>query len=175
MLQNVTLERPQESWAVVALGGNQPFGSLDGPALLQKALAAIGAPVLGCSHAWRTPAWPDPAQPAFTNAVAVLGAGECSPQALLQTLLEVEQRFGRERRARNAARTLDLDLLDMNGVVLESATLSLPHPRLHARAFVLAPLAEAAPWWRHPVQGASAAQMLHPLSCEGMERLGALR
>lgn len=175
MLHNMNLERPRGSWAVVALGGNQPFRSLAGPALLQKALAAISAPLLACSHAWRTPAWPDPADPPYTNAVAVFSAeGQC-PQALLQALLEVERCFGRERGARNAARTLDLDLLDMSGLVLQSAELSLPHPRLHTRAFVLAPLAEAAPWWHHPISGATAAQMLQLLSCEGMERLGALR
>jgi len=143
--------------------------------LFQKALTTIAAPVLACSQAWRTPAWPDPSQPAYTNAVAVLAAEGYSPQALLRRLLEVERCFGRERSVRNAARTLDLDLLDMNGEVLETAELSLPHPRLADRPFVLTPLAEAAPWWRHPVSGATAAQMLRLLSCEGMEPLGALR
>jgi 2-amino-4-hydroxy-6-hydroxymethyldihydropteridine diphosphokinase len=162
----------------VALGGNQPFASLDGPQLLQKALDALeaqGLGVLSCSSAWRTPAWPDPSEPAYTNAAAVLAADGLAPEEVLARLLAVEQRFGRERRTRWAARTLDLDLLDMDGRMLASPELTLPHPRLCERAFVLAPLAEAAPWWRHPGDGRSAAQMLQLLSPGGQQWLGALR
>jgi 2-amino-4-hydroxy-6-hydroxymethyldihydropteridine diphosphokinase len=72
--------------------------------------------------------------------------------ALLALLHRVETRFGRTRRARNEPRTLDLDLLDYDGLVRSEAPI-LPHPRLAERAFVLLPLRDVAPAWRHPVSG----------------------
>ena len=84
----------------------------------------------------------------------------------------VETRFGRVRGERNAARVLDLDLLDYRGGVIETATLVLPHPRLHERRFVLTPLAEIAPAWRHPLLGLTAEQLLAGLvSDQQIERL----
>ena len=77
--------------------------------------------------------------------------------ALLEALLAVEAGFGRRRGVPNAARTLDLDLLDYDGSQCSSERLVLPHPRLHERRFVLAPLAEIAPQWRHPRSGKTAA------------------
>ena len=83
-------------------------------------------------------------QPDFINAVAQLSTG-LAPQALLAALLAVEARFGRERSFANAPRTLDLDLLLYDAVTLSEPGLSVPHPRMHQRAFVLAPLTEIAP------------------------------
>jgi 2-amino-4-hydroxy-6-hydroxymethyldihydropteridine diphosphokinase len=89
--------------------------------------------------------------------------------------MEIEARLGRVRSVPNAARTIDLDLLDVGGLVRESPRLVLPHPRLHERAFVLEPLAEVAPDWRHPVLGATAAELLRRLGGrERVERLGPL-
>ena len=83
-----------------------------------------------------------------------------SPHALLALLHDVERAFGRVRGAPNAARTLDLDLLAYDDTVLaEPDGLALPHPRMLERAFVLQPLAEIAPEWRHPVAQASAAEL----------------
>jgi 2-amino-4-hydroxy-6-hydroxymethyldihydropteridine diphosphokinase len=84
------------------------------------------------------------AGPDFVNAVAKVHT-KLQPKALLQALLEVELRFGRQRPFKNAPRTLDLDLLLYDDVVLHSETLELPHPRMHERAFVLLPLIELAP------------------------------
>lgn len=77
------------------------------------------------------------------------------PIDLLQTLLAIEQRFGRDRTLalRNASRTLDLDLLLYGSLVIQTEQLTLPHPRLAERRFVLAPLAEIAPKLLHPVTG----------------------
>jgi 2-amino-4-hydroxy-6-hydroxymethyldihydropteridine diphosphokinase len=75
-------------------------------------------------------------------------------------LLALETRFGRVRSAPNADRTLDLDLLDYEGRQVETEILVLPHPRLHQRRFVLAPLCEVAPEWRHSVLGLTAAELL---------------
>jgi 2-amino-4-hydroxy-6-hydroxymethyldihydropteridine diphosphokinase len=89
------------------------------------------------------------------------------PLALLAHLRALERRAGRERRERWGARTLDLDILDYNGVVLNDhagqstdAELVLPHPSMHEREFVLAPIAEIAPRWRHPVLRKTARQLL---------------
>jgi 2-amino-4-hydroxy-6-hydroxymethyldihydropteridine diphosphokinase len=83
-------------------------------------------------------------QPDFINAVVELIAVPPAP-TLLQTLFEIEGRFGRQRSVRNAPRTLDLDLLLYGNQTSDDPELTLPHPRLHERAFVLAPLAEIAP------------------------------
>jgi 2-amino-4-hydroxy-6-hydroxymethyldihydropteridine diphosphokinase len=82
--------------------------------------------------------------PDFVNAVAQIET-ELQPEALLQALLNIELQFGRERPFKNAPRTLDLDLLLYDNLVHHSDTLQLPHPRMHERSFVLAPLLELAP------------------------------
>jgi 2-amino-4-hydroxy-6-hydroxymethyldihydropteridine diphosphokinase len=78
-----------------------------------------------------------------------------APDALLDRMQRIERDFGRERGARNAARVLDLDIIDHDGRIVDAPGLTLPHPRLAARAFVLVPLRDVAPGWRHPVSGLS--------------------
>ncbi|MEI9888018.1 MAG: 2-amino-4-hydroxy-6-hydroxymethyldihydropteridine diphosphokinase [Rhizomicrobium sp.] len=137
---------------LIALGGNldSPAGP---PALtLRAALAALeknGANIVAVSAYYVTPAWPDPSDPPFVNAVARLRTA-LAPADLLDLLHQIETAFGRRRSARNAPRTLDLDILDYDGLV-QSGPPELPHPRLAERAFVLVPLAELAPDWIHPV------------------------
>jgi 2-amino-4-hydroxy-6-hydroxymethyldihydropteridine diphosphokinase len=147
---------------LIALGANLP--SLVGPpaATLKAALVRLdqlGMKILSVSSLYETPAWPDPAQPAFVNAVAAVKTAH-QPVELLALLHGVETDFGRLRSAPNAPRTLDLDLLDYDGLVIAEGGLTLPHPRLAERSFVLAPLAEVAPRWRHPVTGQGAAGLL---------------
>jgi 2-amino-4-hydroxy-6-hydroxymethyldihydropteridine diphosphokinase len=85
----------------------------------------------------------------------------------------VERRFGRRRGVRNAPRTLDLDLLDYRGRRIVSRALDLPHPRLHERRFVLEPLAEIVPFWRHPISQLTARELLAQVGDEQkVERLG---
>ncbi len=83
-------------------------------------------------------------QPDFVNAVAKVGTN-LSPQALLQALLKIEHQHGRERTVRNAPRTLDLDVLLYDDLQLHEHGLTIPHPQMHKRAFVLQPLLEIAP------------------------------
>lgn len=150
--------------AFVALGTNLPHAGLEGADLLRAAVAALGAaglPVLRASSVWRTAPWPPAPQGDFFNAVVEVRAGGASPEFLFERSCAIERAFGRERRARWHARTLDLDLIDVAGHVGTFGPVTLPHPRAHQRAFVLAPLAELD--WRHPVLGKSAADLLAEL------------
>lgn len=113
-------------------------------------LEGQGLRVLARSSVHATPAWPDPSQPAYANAAATLAVGDLPPETVLARLQAVEAAFGRTRAVRWAARSLDLDLLDQGGAVLETPDLVLPHPRMTERRFVLAPLAEIAPAWVDP-------------------------
>lgn len=123
------------------------------------ALAQRDIRVVACSSWYLSEPVPASDQPWFVNGVAIIET-TLSPAALLDRLLAVEADFGRIRTAPNAARTLDLDLLDHESYLCDGATLTLPHPRLHQRRFVLAPLHEIAPGWRHPQSRLSAAELL---------------
>lgn len=101
-------------------------------------------------------------QPPFLNA-AVVGTTLLSPRALLDALLAIEQRGGRERPYRYAARTLDLDLVLYGDRVVHEDGLEVPHPRFRERRFVLAPLAEIAGDWRDPVTGSTISALLRSL------------
>ncbi|GIL41525.1 2-amino-4-hydroxy-6-hydroxymethyldihydropteridine diphosphokinase [Roseiterribacter gracilis] len=138
----------------VALGANQdsshgPARTIVEPAL--SCLTAHGVLVLRRARIVRTSSWPRGSGPDYINLVLSV-ATSLSPAALLETLHAVERSFGRVRGVANAPRTLDLDLLDYHGRV-ENGPPLLPHPRLADRAFVLQPLAELDPAWRHPVTG----------------------
>jgi 2-amino-4-hydroxy-6-hydroxymethyldihydropteridine diphosphokinase len=128
-------------------------------------LSSVGITVVRRSRWYKSQPVPPSDQPWYMNGVVAVETA-LAPPALLEALLAVEARFGRRRLAPNAARTLDLDLLDYNGTQCVSERLVLPHPRLHERRFVLAPLAEIAPQWRHPRSGKTATELLAALSPE---------
>jgi 2-amino-4-hydroxy-6-hydroxymethyldihydropteridine diphosphokinase len=139
---------------LVGIGANLP--TPDGaPPLVscQRAVASLdelpGLRLRGLSRWWRSVPVPASDQPDYVNGVALL-AGYADPAALLQALHAIEARFGRRRLAVNAARSLDLDLIDVDGLVRQPPDPVLPHPRAHVRAFVLGPLADVVPGWVHP-------------------------
>jgi 2-amino-4-hydroxy-6-hydroxymethyldihydropteridine diphosphokinase len=107
-------------------------------------------------------------QPDFINAVAALDTG-LAARTLLDALLCIEERRGRVREFRNSPRILDLDLLLYGDLQTDEPGLSLPHPRMHGRAFVLVPLAEIAPACVIPGRGA-VVELLRALDCAGVER-----
>jgi 2-amino-4-hydroxy-6-hydroxymethyldihydropteridine diphosphokinase len=122
-------------------------------------LPAIGVVIVARSPWYLSEPVPASDQPWFVNGVVEI-ATELPPPELLARLLALEAQFGRERGARDAARTLDLDLLDYDGRECSTPDLVLPHPRLHERRFVLAPLCDIVPDWRHPRLGLTAAELL---------------
>lgn len=156
--------------AIIAFGGNLAFDGLFGAALFEAAAGALesrGITIERISSVWTTPAWPDPSDPSYRNAVALTRIATNDPQKAMDLLLEVELLFGRRRASSNAPRTLDLDLIDFGGLIFSDKVLTLPHPRMQDRAFVLGPLSEIAPGWRHPMTGRTAADMYAALSPEG--------
>jgi 2-amino-4-hydroxy-6-hydroxymethyldihydropteridine diphosphokinase len=161
--------RPGDAVILLALGANLPSVAYGPPrATLEAALALLpeyGVGILGRSSWYASPAVPPSEQPAFVNAVASLSTG-LAPEDLLERLHRLEARLGRRRRRRWEPRVADLDLLAYGEVVRQAddaSPLVLPHPRMAERAFVLAPLAELAPDWRHPATGTSATALLAAL------------
>ncbi|MBV8912497.1 MAG: 2-amino-4-hydroxy-6-hydroxymethyldihydropteridine diphosphokinase [Acetobacteraceae bacterium] len=148
---------------LIALGANLP-DAYGRPALntcrwaVQELASTPGLALQAVSRWYRTAPVPASAQPDYVNGVALL-TGELAPEALLARLHAIEAEAGRVRGAANAARVLDLDLLAADDVVRAGPGLILPHPRLAERAFVLCPLCDVAPDWRHPVLGRTAAEL----------------
>jgi len=159
--------------ACVGLGGNvgEVARALDGAV---RALDALpGSRLLRVSRVYRTPAWGQPDQPDFLNAAVALET-LLRPRQLLDALLGIEQRFGRERAAdgsgRWGPRTLDLDLLLYGDAVVDEPGLQVPHPHLHERAFALVPLAEIAADVQIPGHG-SVRAALAALDADGIEAI----
>ncbi len=184
MSQPHSTSNPREK-ALIALGSN--LGSTHGSseAILRRALAALGSSdveIAAVSRFFRTPCFPPGAGPDFVNAAAMI-VTHFTPDVLLEELHRVEAELGRERFNRWEARVVDLDLLAMGEQILpDTATLThwidlplerqtkeapdqliLPHPRIQDRGFVLVPLADIAPEWRHPKLGRSVDEMLAEL------------
>lgn len=155
--------------AYVALGSNlgdsrqQILDAFDALAQLPQ------TQLVACSPLYRTPPWGVVDQPWFVNAVAQLDTA-LAPHALLDALQDMERRAGRVRTVRYGPRTLDLDLLHVDGVRLNDARLTLPHPRMAERAFVLLPLAALAPGLALPGLG-KVADLLAGVDASGCTRL----
>ncbi|NLH79631.1 MAG: 2-amino-4-hydroxy-6-hydroxymethyldihydropteridine diphosphokinase, partial [Phyllobacteriaceae bacterium] len=134
-------------------------------------LEAGGAHVVARSSIWRTPPWGKTDQPAFLNACIRVETA-LAPHQLLALCLATETALGRVRTEKWGPRTLDLDLLDVAGVTLATPDLTLPHPFLAERAFVLAPLGEIAP--DRVIGGRSVRAMLAAIDAAGLVPIGPL-
>lgn len=180
------------SFGIVSLGANLPSAAGDPARSLREALDILHAEpnisIAAISRIWRTPAVPAGSGPDYANAVAAIRTGLDAP-ALLDRLHGIEARFGRDRSTgRWSARVLDLDLIALGDLILpdpetlrhwmglgaaDQQTLApdrliLPHPRMQDRGFVLAPLAEIAPYWRHPLTGQGVSRMLAALGPDAL-------
>lgn len=152
--------------AYISFGANLPFAQGEPADTLRAVVQLLDRPELQlvrASSIWETPAWPNPSDPPFANAVALFMCA-MTPTKLLDLLLATETAFGRVRGLRNGPRTLDLDILDYDGLHKHSNRLQLPHPRMHDRAFMLLPLMEVDPDWQHPVMDVSGREFLDRLS-----------
>jgi 2-amino-4-hydroxy-6-hydroxymethyldihydropteridine diphosphokinase len=152
---------------LIALGANLP-GPHGVPPLemCKRAAGALGQlpglRLAALSQWYRSAPVPPSGQPDYINGVARLD-GRADPERLLARLQEIEAAAGRVRGERNAARPLDLDLVAMNGLVRAAPDPVVPHPRAHERAFVLLPLRDVAPGWRHPVLGKTVEDLIAAL------------
>jgi 2-amino-4-hydroxy-6-hydroxymethyldihydropteridine diphosphokinase len=165
---------------LVGIGSNLP--GRDGVAPLEtcqwavRRLAALPGLRLDAVSQWYvTRPMPPSGQPPYVNAVARLtvepDAAEPDPAVLLAALQAIEAEAGRVRGEPNAARTLDLDIVAMGGMVRTAPDPVLPHPRAHLRAFVLVPLLDVAAGWIHPVEGVEAGELLRRLPDQGIRLL----
>lgn len=156
--------------ALIGLGGN--LGDVG--ATFRAALAALeagGCRILAASSIWKTPPWGRTDQPAFLNA-CIRVETDLAPRALLDLCLSTETALGRVRSEKWGPRTLDLDVLDVDGRTVDEPGLVLPHPFLAERAFVLLPLAEIVA--DRTIGGRTVAAMAAAVDASGLERLGPL-
>ena len=151
--------------AYIALGSNLR----DRAAHLAAARTALTRRMVLCriSRIYETPPWGYADQPAFLNQV-VEAETDLSPEALLAYLKSLEAALGRRPTFRYGPRVIDLDILFYEDLVLETPRLTIPHPRLHERAFVLVPLAEIAPRLRHPLLGLAVSELAAGIEGDGV-------
>ena len=162
------------STAFIGVGANLTPDGYDSPragcsAALDR-LADYGINLVAMSRWYESAPVPTSDQPWYLNAVAMATTSRTAGETLA-CLHQVESTFGRVRGVRNAARVLDLDLVDFGGLVNDEPHLLLPHPRMHERAFVLLPLQELAPDWQHPISGTSIQGLVMALSADQQIRL----
>jgi len=158
----------------VSLGANVPSKVGPPPRTLAAAIDAMpahGIRVTARSPFYSSLAWPNPADPPFVNAMVAAQTSK-GPLELLTALLAIERQFGRVRKTRWEPRCLDLDLIDYGGLISDEEILQLPHPRLQDRGFVLRPLKDICPAWRHPDTGVSIDELLGIAGEDGVQRLG---
>ncbi|HCF27129.1 MAG TPA: 2-amino-4-hydroxy-6-hydroxymethyldihydropteridine diphosphokinase [Cyanobacteria bacterium UBA11049] len=163
----MTKDKGQTS--AIALGSN--LG--DSRAILEEAISILAATPgisLLARSSWYQTVAVGPPQPDYINGCALVQV-TLPAQVLLETLLAIEAQKGRIRNERWGARSLDLDLLLYDDLILNTSTLTLPHPRMRERAFVLVPLAEIATNWIDPVTGKAIAELVKAVDCSEVKKM----
>ncbi|NEQ41177.1 MAG: 2-amino-4-hydroxy-6-hydroxymethyldihydropteridine diphosphokinase [Okeania sp. SIO3I5] len=172
MSNSINLNNSEKNQGNAAIGMGSNLGeSLD---TLKNAIQTLdeipGINLITYSNWYRTKPIGGPPQPDYINGCALLKV-ELTPHKLLEILLETEQQFKRIRLEHWGPRTLDLDLILYDDLILDTPNLQIPHPRMRERAFVLVPLAEIAPDWIDPVSGKAIAKLLEEVECSGVSKL----
>lgn len=149
----------------IALGSNMG----DRQANLSAAIKALEPEVLpvACSPVYETPPWGYLDQQKFLNQV-VKAETQLMPTDLLEYIKEIEEQLGRQETFRNGPRSIDLDIIFYDQEVINSPPLTIPHPRMETRAFVLVPLADLAPHYKHPILGVSVINLLSKVDKSGI-------
>ena len=165
----MTIRLANPTSSAIALGSNQ------GPSriILETAIKTLNNTpgiTLRAQSSWYQTQAIGPPQPDYINGCVILYV-QLPPQILLETLMGIEAEFGRVRQERWGPRSLDLDLLLYDDLILNTPTLQLPHPRMRERAFVLVPLAEIAPNWIEPVSRKTITELLQAVDCSGVQPL----
>jgi 2-amino-4-hydroxy-6-hydroxymethyldihydropteridine diphosphokinase len=158
---------PDAAIILIGIGANLP--GVDGSSPAESCRAAVpyicaipGLAFVALSSWYRAAAIPRGDFPDYCNGVIRM-TGTIEPDVLLAKLQEIETLFGRRRGPPNAPRTLDLDIVDLNGTIRATPDPVLPHPRAHLRAFVLRPILDVAPAWRNPISRTSVTTLLADL------------
>jgi 2-amino-4-hydroxy-6-hydroxymethyldihydropteridine diphosphokinase len=155
--------------SAIALGGN--IG--DSYQILEAAIETLATTPgikLHAKSSWYRTKAVGPPQPDYLNGCAILQVA-MSPDLLLETLFAIENKFGRVRQERWGARSLDLDLLLYDDLIIDTPHLQIPHPRMRERAFVLIPLAEVAPDWIEPISGCIIRDLVKKVDCSDVHLL----
>ena len=154
----------------IALGSNLGDRYVNLDSALASLLPAVN--ILSSSPVYETPPWGYLRQSSFLNKV-VKCETHLTPEELLEYLKAIEKRLGRKPTFLFGPRTIDLDILFYEDLVLETSSLAIPHPRLEERAFVLVPLADLDSEMKHPVSGKSIRELLESVDISGVELLQA--
>lgn len=151
---------------LVAIGSNlnsKSFGSPEQNCKVAIDILREYFEVIKFSHFYKSEPIPKSKQPWFVNCIVNIRS-KISPSNLLDTLLQIESQFGRERGKKNEARVIDLDLIAYNRMIVNSLKLTLPHPRMHLRKFVIQPICDINENWIHPVLNKKASEILKELA-----------
>lgn len=160
------LKNNNTQYAYIALGSNLPFKGIEPINVLHKAIGEISQyvdKITDISRFYKSKAWPEGNNsPDYINCIIKVEVQNNNPSELLQNLQKIEYSFGRERDINNqwAARTLDIDIIDFNGIILEDNSIILPHPRADIRDFVILPLFDINPNWQNPNTHKKIAELL---------------
>ena len=157
---------------IVALGSNLGDSKQTLESAVKKLSTQRGINQIQCSSWYRTPPL-GPPQPNYYNGCIWLSCQGYTPCRLLQCLQSIETTCGRERNLRWGARTLDLDIIFFDDQIINQQNLTIPHPRMQERAFVLVPLAEIAPNWIDPRSGKSVSALCKRVDCNHIVKIKA--